>query len=291
MSNTRKANATPSLLRSSRRTTHELVVRMRCTIKPRFTFRLATLLLLGLSARRYTAGQQQEEFQVIDSARILRSIVPWDDSCPQCITRPSAMTFVYQGGPCEQSQNGQAFTFSCLDSTSHGPPPKSGSAAITVKSARSSEYFSGTVQVGRPFTIRSSNGFLDSELRVEIFRSGSSAALMQSIMFHSSCSQQLGISDIFGSVQVIEIVTDMGTLSLADCEGATPAMPTPSPVVGARTCPAADACDEGKFTMHRNGRFGGGGGGGGGTCREKCVNEMAVLVNKMLQFRCGACTT
>lgn len=118
------------------------------------------------------------------------------------------MTFRYNGGGCEQSNNLQPRQkFSCTDSNG-GPPPMGSSATsyITATPRGGSEnYFSGTVAVSDKFVLNEDRQFdrLAADMTITIFDQEGGLAL-QTVDLHLSCSQPLFLFDKFGASQVTE---------------------------------------------------------------------------------------
>jgi hypothetical protein len=113
-----------------------------------------------------------------------------DDDCEG---RPTEVTFKYNGGSCDQSNNLQPQTFSCTDFNC-GPPLKTGAQHyITATAPGGSDiYFAGPVEVGEKYTFKvgetyslNANGQFDtlsSDMNITIFESQGGAAFQTTDM-------------------------------------------------------------------------------------------------------------
>lgn len=131
-----------------------------------------------------------------------------------CEGRPQVITFRYNGGGCEQSDNLQPRQkFTCTD-TNGGPPPfNSGvqSYITAVPRGGSDLYFSGPVSVGEKYTLNANKEFdkLSADMTISIFES-QGGSLLQEVNVHLSCSQPLFLFDKFGASQVTEWIETSG---------------------------------------------------------------------------------
>ncbi|CAB9508061.1 expressed unknown protein [Seminavis robusta] len=138
----------------------------------------------------------------------------------QCTGRPFEMVFLYNGGDCTQSYNVQAEgdKFTCQDFDG-GPPIDRGEKSFIVVTALKDDilYHSDWVGVGELFTLSDGGENFVADQLVTIYRDSNTADpsnILQSIRYHSSCSQNLFLKDRFGAVQlVIWVNEDQGTVS------------------------------------------------------------------------------
>lgn len=138
----------------------------------------------------------------------------------QCSGRPFEMVFLYNGGNCDQSYNVQEAggKFSCQDFDG-GPPLDRGEKSYIVVTALKDDtlYHSDWVEVGGLFTLSDGGNDFVADQIVTIFKNDqidNPQNILQSINYHSSCSQNLFLKDRFGAVQlVIWVNEDQGTVS------------------------------------------------------------------------------
>ena len=152
---------------------------------------------------------------------------PGVDSCnatpppvEQCQGRPFEMVFLYNGGDCEQSYNIQPIgdKFFCTDFDG-GPPTEKGAQSYIVVTDRDGEtvYHDDWVAVGELFTLSDGgNNFVANQI-ITIYRNNNTndpANIIQSMQYHSSCSNNLFLKDRFGAVQlVIWVNEEQGVVS------------------------------------------------------------------------------
>ena len=138
----------------------------------------------------------------------------------QCQGRPFEMVFLYNGGDCDQSYNVQeaAGKFFCEDFQG-GPPTGRGEKSFIVVTALKDDivYHSDWVEVGELFTLFDGGENFVADQIITVYNSDNTADpnnIIQSVQYHSSCSQNLFLKDRFGSVQlVIWVNEDQGTVS------------------------------------------------------------------------------
>jgi len=133
-----------------------------------------------------------------------------------CQGRPTAALMAFIGGGCEQSYNNQELKFSCED-LNGGPPVNIGDEAyivVTDIKGNGITYFEGLVGVGDNYRLNDNDERFEADLFISIYTPDQST-LLQMVQFHASCSQNLGLSDIFGASQFIEFSNDVqGTVSV-----------------------------------------------------------------------------
>ena len=160
------------------------------------------------------------------------------DSIPpqntECYERPSEMMMRFQGGSCDQSDNVQkeAGKFECTDHADGGLFTEHGTKYYLRISALdgSGDYFAGFAQVGDDITLEDGGNRFENEVIVKIYNATDTSSTttrdpddilagtydpVQEIHFEASCSQNLFLSDIFGSIKVIGFVNDnQGSVSV-----------------------------------------------------------------------------
>jgi hypothetical protein len=149
------------------------------------------------------------------------------------------MVFLYKGGDCDGSFNIQPRTlFQCSDFQGGPPVPDGELSYITAFQLGGGEgYFDGFVRVGEQFTLLADTVF-DANMNITIYNPGNltvpsqiktPANLVQTTNYHSSCTQNLFLKDIFGAVQLVIFVNDLqGTVSCF--QNATLTFTTTSPI-------------------------------------------------------------
>lgn len=125
----------------------------------------------------------------------------------RCQGRPLSIEMLYQGGGCGQTNTSQAIP--CFDFYG-GPPTVEGmSSYIVVTDGKDPEiiYHSDNVEVGSTFRLSNNEERFDASL-VSIIVYGSSdlspSNVLQSMVFDSSCSQDLFLKDRLGALQIVE---------------------------------------------------------------------------------------
>lgn len=138
----------------------------------------------------------------------------------QCSGRPFEMVFLYNGGDCSQSFNVQeaAGKFFCTDQ-GDGPPTERGEKSFILVTDLDGDiiFHNAWVEVGSLFTLSDGGNNFPADQLITIFNSDDTSSannIVQSVQYHSSCSQNLFLKDRFGAVQlVIWVNEDQGTVS------------------------------------------------------------------------------
>ena len=138
----------------------------------------------------------------------------------ECLGRPFEMGFLYNGGGCSQSYNAQeaAGRFFCEDFDG-GPPTEKGEKSYIVVTDLDGEtiYHDDWVGVGELFILFDRGHRFAADQIITIYRSDNiadSSNILQSMQYHSSCSQRLLLKDRFGASQLVLWVNeDQGTVS------------------------------------------------------------------------------
>ena len=127
-----------------------------------------------------------------------------------CDEKPSILTMKYTGdnNPTSHSQPVDKVN---VDGTTGNDPEVFiiASSKVDPNDSTAKIFFSGTVTLGSTFEIDSNNAGsskLDSRTFVLVYSDATQNTLLQSIEFHTSCSQPLFLGDQFGSVQVVGFV-------------------------------------------------------------------------------------
>ena len=137
-----------------------------------------------------------------------------------CEDRPFAMVMRYNGGSCAQSFNSQIGTdlFRCIDFQG-GPPTTEGTESFIVATDIKGDgiiYFAGSVPVGGSFTLSDGGNNVEANMNITIYSSSDTSPgnILQTLIYHSSCSRNLFLKDRFGSVQLVLFVSeDQGLIS------------------------------------------------------------------------------
>lgn len=126
-------------------------------------------------------------------------VFPPGDQCDA--GKPTALTFIYTGDGPEATSHGQ--DDSKVDVT--GDP--NDASPVTVRFYKGDKvFFQGVVDLGGQFTASTASAGTDkfeSESVVDIISGGT---VLQSIRFHTSCSQPLALGDQFGAIQLVGFV-------------------------------------------------------------------------------------
>ncbi len=126
---------------------------------------------------------------------------PPDGSCDYCSTglKPRALTLTYTGQSCAATSHSQdPAKVQCA-----GDPAGADLVHITVLGGKDKVYFDGVVPLNGSFTLDAANGGeprLHADTNVTILDGAGN--VLQTIRFHTSCSQPLMEGDQFGSLQL-----------------------------------------------------------------------------------------
>eukprot|EP00546_Thalassionema_frauenfeldii_P002433 CAMPEP_0178934710 /NCGR_PEP_ID=MMETSP0786-20121207/24037_1 /TAXON_ID=186022 /ORGANISM="Thalassionema frauenfeldii, Strain CCMP 1798" /LENGTH=1502 /DNA_ID=CAMNT_0020612569 /DNA_START=1215 /DNA_END=5725 /DNA_ORIENTATION=- len=131
----------------------------------------------------------------------------------RCEDRPLAMVFRYNGGLCDQSDNIQnSELFQCFD-FQEGPPVNAGDESyITVTDIKGGSiiYHADTVRVGGEYTVLDEPFQVEANMNITTWRNDNTIPqnILQTLVFHSSCSQNLFLKDRFGAHQLVVFVNE-----------------------------------------------------------------------------------
>jgi len=131
-----------------------------------------------------------------------------------CEERPEWMQFKFYGGNCNQSTNIQEEgKFSCSD---FGDIPESAPVFIRAFSTNDETiYFEGTISHNGLYNVTDPSGNrLSADMILTIY-SSEGGELLQTLQYHSSCSQNLFLKDRFGASQLVAFYND--EQGLVDC--------------------------------------------------------------------------
>lgn len=126
----------------------------------------------------------------------------------RCNQRPLDMLFRYNGGACSQFSNEEPDSLvQCLDFNS-GPPAVNGQISyikVTDVDDVALVYHEGFVAVGESFMLNGQVSCMDSTTNVVIYSSAdtSRSNLLQSVVYHSDCRENLFLKDRLGSIQLL----------------------------------------------------------------------------------------
>ena len=118
-----------------------------------------------------------------------------------CRQRPQRIIMQYTGNDCTAGSISQpGDKFSCVDTGSD----ILGDAIIQAVGSRDGEeYFSGEVSVGDVISFSAQEDALASDIKFQVFSKAGS--LLQEVIFHSSCSQQLTCYDDYGALTLLGV--------------------------------------------------------------------------------------
>ena len=124
------------------------------------------------------------------------------------------MLFRYNGGDCTQSFNIQPTAlFQCFDFNG-GPPVAEGATSyIVVKDTKGKNiiYFEGFATVGDEITLEDGGNRVEGNMNITIYSSDvvSPENILQTVIYHSSCSRNLFLKDRYGSLQLVLFVNEL----------------------------------------------------------------------------------
>lgn len=138
----------------------------------------------------------------------------------QCSGRPYEMGFLYNGGDCSGSYNVQEEEgkFFCTD-FGEGPPSRQGGSSFIVVTDLEGDiiFHSDFVRVGSVYTLSNGGETFPADQLINIYKNNNTEdpdAVLQSVQYHSSCSNNLFLKDRFGASQLVLWVNeDQGTVS------------------------------------------------------------------------------
>jgi hypothetical protein len=143
---------------------------------------------------------------------------------PICEQPPFEMVFRYNGGDCSGGYNVQPDTFYQCQDFGVGPPRQASAISYIIAFERGGgeEYFSAFVGVNEEFKLLAEEKF-SANMNITVYDPGNSTDvaeilrpdnMIQTVIYHSSCSQNLFLKDRFGSVQLVEFTNvDQGRVS------------------------------------------------------------------------------
>jgi hypothetical protein len=148
-----------------------------------------------------------------------RSIPPAQE---QCEGRPRQMGMLFKGGSCNQSQTSQLSRpdwYECRD-FGEGPPTVEGTASYIVITARydpSIVYHRGYVAVGDLYNLRDGGNLFVPDQNITIYSSDRTGpkTMLQTLVYHSSCTQNIFLMEQFGASQLVEWTNDQQGLVTA----------------------------------------------------------------------------
>ena len=136
-----------------------------------------------------------------------------------CQARPTSMVMKFNGGDCSQSFNIQnADLFQCSDFNG-APPTDEGAQSYIVFTDIKGQgiiYYEGFAAVGSDILLENGGAQVDANMNVTIYSSDDKqpSSILQTMIFHSSCSRNLFLKDRFGSIQLVEFTNEpQGTVT------------------------------------------------------------------------------
>ncbi|MFT5829803.1 MAG: hypothetical protein ACI9D0_000379 [Bacteroidia bacterium] len=118
-----------------------------------------------------------------------------DDDCSA--GKPSNLEFTYTGGDCSASDNEQ----DAEKATCAGDPNNDPHVFVRAYGKKGVVYFDGEVDLNASFWIDApADGKLDNNMFIEL--SDGDGNVIQTVGFHVSCSQPIGVGDIFGAMSL-----------------------------------------------------------------------------------------
>ena len=125
----------------------------------------------------------------------------------QCSGRPLKMWMLYTGGNCDMSFNVQEpKLFECFD-IDKGPPVEEGTRSFIVVTSLDGDivYHRGWVKVGDQYELFDGGEKFEANQNITIYGSRrlGYSTMLQTLRYHSSCSQNLFLKDRFGASQLV----------------------------------------------------------------------------------------
>ncbi|CAB9523807.1 Inherit from KOG: receptor [Seminavis robusta] len=148
----------------------------------------------------------------------------------ECTARALEMTYYFHGGDCQNTcsiqtnqvnvVNGDNY-FTCDDFNGGPPTQRRESAFIVVTDVDDDTIYHGDwVVVGNLFTLSDGGNRFPADQLIMIYSSNETSNMgniLQSMQYHSSCSQNLFLQDTFGAVQLVGLINeDQGKISCLD---------------------------------------------------------------------------
>lgn len=148
-------------------------------------------------------------------------IIPLSIECPDCFAegttvepcdqRPINMTMLYAGRGCERAEGEncqEEGKYTCEDFNG-GPPVAQFNTGVTswilaTDDGGDETYFEGEVEVGTPYQMTNNGERFPADQWIRIYSDSGKGTLLQSVFYHSSCSQNLDLLNSFGSNTIIE---------------------------------------------------------------------------------------
>jgi len=150
-----------------------------------------------------------------------------------CLSRPTQISMKFNGGDCSQSTDGQDLRYLfCEDYGNITPVITNKYYIVAVDIKRGIQYFRGYVELKDNFLLRDGSSLMKANMNVTVYVSDKALPeeILQTIVFHTSCSQNLYLNDIFGSIQVVGFKNDEQNIT-SSCINTPTVSPTPTPVL------------------------------------------------------------
>ena len=148
------------------------------------------------------AGLVFGDFRVLSSTSLDNGLICPDSGNVDCTDgKPVKLLMQYTGEDCDASSNSQSSAvFFCSGDPAFADP------VHIVASAGSSTLFDGVVALGGTFAVEDGGSPLTADTTIHVF--DLSGNLLQTVTFHTSCSEPLGEGDQFGSLLVVEFTPE-----------------------------------------------------------------------------------
>jgi len=185
--------------------------------------------------------------QHLVATRTCPDLRPQDCICEQ---RPYKFVFKYTGHACAQSSNFQPDKFTCTGKSIIADANRKGAYLVFSEKEKNNNnagivLFQGWVKTGNKFEFDNGGDKFPADMDVNIYSGDDKKFLLQSVRFHSSCSQNLFINDSFGAVELFGFQYERnGPLETCECNtpAPSPSPPTPSPTCGLPTPSTGTDC-------------------------------------------------
>lgn len=146
-------------------------------------------------------------------------VLPFEE-VPECDVQPHQLIFTFKGGICNTYMSPQDhIRFMCQDFGSGPAMSKSETNYIEAMPPRKvgDLYFEGTVQVGDKFTVVDTEvegDPIDEEILVLVYEDDTKVNLLQMMVFHTKCEDDLDLGDRYGSLALTAFANEDGEASV-----------------------------------------------------------------------------
>ena len=123
------------------------------------------------------------------------------------------MSFRYKGGDCNQSSNIQPPEDFVCEDFHGGPPTNQGESCfiVTTNVDNGVIHHADFVRVGELFTVEEIDGAFPSAMNITVYSSNNTSEqnILQTVVMNTSCSQNLFLTDRYGSFHLIGFVNEL----------------------------------------------------------------------------------